>query len=146
MPSAALICFYGWRYFLHAWHSQASFPSPKGANVNNRGWNDRRSWNLRIADTLSPIVPKGGEQEQDWVLFAPFGTLPLSRCLSAGFIPFGHSTSGYWKLAPFGDRRLPEEACGEYLYPPGVQADLQSAFKKCTNHTHYFSASCDLIY
>ena len=36
-------------------------PSPKGANVNNRGWNDRREWNLRIADILS-IVPKGGEQ------------------------------------------------------------------------------------
>ena len=69
-------CFYGRRDFLHAWHRQAYFPSPKGANVNNRGWNDRRSWNLRIADTHSPIVPKGGEQEQDWVWFAPFGDAP----------------------------------------------------------------------
>ena len=47
-------------------------PSPKGANVNNRWWNDRREWNLRIADILS-IVPEGGEQEQDWMRFAPFG-------------------------------------------------------------------------
>ena len=47
-------------------------PSPKGANVNNRWWNDRREWNLRIADILS-IVPEGGEQEQDWMWFAPFG-------------------------------------------------------------------------
>ena len=47
-------------------------PSPKGANVNNRGWNDRREWNLRIADILS-IVPEGGEQEQNRMRFAPFG-------------------------------------------------------------------------
>ena len=40
--------------------------------MNNRWWNDRREWNLRITDTLS-AVPEGGEQEQDWVLFAPFG-------------------------------------------------------------------------
>ena len=40
--------------------------------MNNRGWNDRREWNLRIADILS-TVPEGGEQEQDWMRFAPFG-------------------------------------------------------------------------
>ena len=35
-----------------------------------------------------------------------WGRLERVLQLSAGSIPFGHSTSGYWKLAPFGDRRL----------------------------------------
>ena len=37
-------------------------PSPKGANVNNRWWNDRREWNLRIAYTL-PQRPQRGRTE-----------------------------------------------------------------------------------
>ena len=35
-----------------------------------------------------------------------WGRLERVLQLSAGSIPFGLSTSGYWKLAPFGDRRL----------------------------------------
>ena len=35
--------YYGLTYSSFA----SNLRSPKGANVNNRGWNDRRSWNLR---------------------------------------------------------------------------------------------------
>ena len=35
-----------------------------GPTFNNRWWNDRREWNLRIAATHSLTVPKGGEQKQ----------------------------------------------------------------------------------
>ena len=101
--------FNGRRYFLHAWHSQASFPSPQGANVNNRGWNDRRSWNLRIADTLSPIVPKGGEQEQDWVLFAPFGDAPS---LQVSIRRFHSLRSFHQRLLKVGPLWGPEVAGG----------------------------------
>ena len=46
------------------WNNQEAIqkgilPSPKGANVNNRWWNDRREWNLRIADNL-PQRPQRG--------------------------------------------------------------------------------------
>ena len=48
-------------------------PSPKGANVNNRWWNDRRSCNLRTSWCSLPIVPGGGESHPLFLLFAPFG-------------------------------------------------------------------------
>ena len=38
------------------WHP----PVPEGGRTsNNRWWNDRRSWNLRIADTLSNRPQRG---------------------------------------------------------------------------------------
>ena len=70
-------------------------PSPKGANVNNRWWNDRREWNLRIADTHSLSSPKGANRSKAGCGSPPLGTLSPYYWLSAGSIPFGHSTSGY---------------------------------------------------
>ena len=49
-------------------------PSPKGANVNNRGWNDRREWNLRIADILSLSSPKGANRSKTGCGSPPLGT------------------------------------------------------------------------
>ena len=77
--------------------------------MNNRGWNDRRSWNLRIADTLSPIVPKGGEQEQDWVWFAPFGDAPS---LPVPIRRFHSLRSFHQRLLKVGPPWGPEVACG----------------------------------
>ena len=81
-------------------------PSPKGANVNNRGWNDRREWNLRIVTDTLLSSPKGANRSKTGCGSPPLGTLSPYYWLSAGSMTFGHSTSGYWKLAPFGDRRL----------------------------------------
>ena len=81
-------------------------PSPKGANVNNRRWNDRREWNLRIMTDSLLSSPKGANRSKTGCDSPPSGTLSPSCWLSAGSMTFGHSTSGYWKLAPFGDRRL----------------------------------------
>ena len=70
-------------------------PSPKGANVNNRWWNDRREWNLRIVtDTLLPS-PKGANRSKAGCGSPPLGTLSPYYWLSAGSMTFGHSTSGY---------------------------------------------------
>ena len=76
--------------------SQVIFlPSPKGANVNNRWWNDRREWNLRIADILSLSSPKGANSSKAGCGSPPLGTISPYCWLSAGFMTFGHSTSGY---------------------------------------------------
>ena len=54
-------------------------PSPKGANVNNRWWNDRREWNLRIADPLSlQSSPKGANRSKTGCGSPPLGTLSPS--------------------------------------------------------------------
>ena len=81
-------------------------PSPKGANVNNRRWNDRREWNLRIMTDSLLSSPKGANRSKTGCGSPPSGTLSPYDWLSAGSMTFGHSTSGYWKLAPFGDLRL----------------------------------------
>ena len=61
-------------------------PSPKGANVNNRWWNDRREWNLRIVDALSNRPRRGRtEARLDEVrpLWGRF--LPPDTCLQVPF-------------------------------------------------------------
>ena len=70
-------------------------PSPKGANVNNRWWNDRREWNLRIASNSLLPSPKGANRSKTGCDSPPLGTLSATCWLSAGSIPFGHFTSGY---------------------------------------------------
>ena len=51
------------------------------------------------------IVPKGGEPHLVLLLFAPFGDDWSESQLSAGFIPFGHSTSGYSHSPPLRGRQ-----------------------------------------
>ena len=54
-------------------------------------------------------VPRGGEQHPILILFAPVGDdWRESSGLSAGYIPFGHSTSGYSHSPPLGT----EGICG----------------------------------
>ena len=48
-------------------------PSPKGANVNNRWWNDRREWNLRIASNSLLPSPKGANRSKIGVIRPPLG-------------------------------------------------------------------------
>ena len=70
-------------------------PSPKGANVNNRWWNDRREWNLRIVTDTLLSSPKGANRSKTGCGSPPLGTLSPYYWLSAGSMTFGHSTSGY---------------------------------------------------
>ena len=60
----------------------AVLPSPKGANVNNRGWNDQRSWNLRIANILSLYRPQRGRTGARLDVVRPLRGrfLPLYAC------------------------------------------------------------------
>ena len=52
-------------------------PSPKGANVNNRWWNDRREWNLRIASNSLLPSPKGANRSKIGVIRPPWGRFLL---------------------------------------------------------------------
>ena len=73
----------------------ASFRPRRGRTPNNRRWNDRREWNLRIVtDTLLPS-PKGANRSKTGCGSPPLGTLSPYYWLSAGSMTFGHSTSGY---------------------------------------------------
>ena len=82
--------------------SQVIYGPRRGPTFNNRWWNDRREWNLRISIREGEGVPKGGEQHPVLLLFAPFGDGRREFQLSAGSIPFGHSTSGYSHSPPSG--------------------------------------------
>ena len=86
--------------------------------MNNRGWNDRREWNLRIADILS-IVPEGGEQEQDWMRFAPFGDAFSPLMLVRRFHDLRSFHQRLFTFAPFGDGRMPH-----------AKVQLRAHFKK----------------
>ena len=79
----------------------------RGPTFNNRWWNDRREWNLRIADILS-IVPEGGEQEQDWMRFAPFGDAFSPLMLVRRFHDL---RSFHQRLLKVGPLRGPEVTC-----------------------------------
>ena len=84
-------------YILHLFYSSfaSNLRSPKGANVNNRGWNDRREWNLRIVTDSLLSSPKGANRGKTGCGSPPLGTLSPYYWLSAGSMTFGHSTSGY---------------------------------------------------
>ncbi len=62
-----------------------------------------------IADTHSPIVPKGGEQGQDWVWFAPLGDAPF---LPVPIRRFHSLRSFHPRLLKVGPPWGPEVACG----------------------------------
>ena len=80
----------------------ASFRPRRGRTPNNRRWNDRREWNLRIVtDTLLPS-PKGANRSKTGCGSPPLGTLSPYYWLSAGSMTFGHSTSGYSHSPPLG--------------------------------------------
>ena len=55
------------------------------------------------AGALTPSSPKGANHIPSFSCSPPSGTLVDGVLLSAGSIPFGHSTRGYWEFAPFGD-------------------------------------------
>ena len=82
--------------------SQVIYGPRRGPTFNNRWWNDRREWNLRISIREGEGVPKGGEQHPVLLLFAPLRGRQREYQLSAGSIPFGHSTSGYSHSPPSG--------------------------------------------
>ena len=121
-------------FWLNNWSFASSIlPSPKGANVNNRGWNDRREWNLRIVTDTLLSSPKGANRSKTGCGSPPLGTLSPYYWLSAGSMTFGHSTSGYWKLAPFGDRRLlaklEYKICGFLTFPATFPRNLLQIWK-----------------
>ena len=86
--------------------SQVTSGPRRGPTFNNRWWNDRRSWNLRTTNSREKASPKGANRIQSCSCSPPSGTVREYLSLSAGSIPFGHSTCGYWEFAPFGDGRM----------------------------------------
>ena len=74
----------------------------RGPTFNNRWWNDRRSWNLRTTNSREKASPKGANHIQSCSCSPPSGTVREYLSLSAGSIPFGHSTSGYSHSPPLG--------------------------------------------
>ena len=74
----------------------------RGPTFNNRWWNDRRSWNLRTTNSREKASPKGANHIQSCSCSPPSGTVREYLSLSAGSIPFGHSTSGYSHSPPSG--------------------------------------------
>ena len=74
----------------------------RGPTFNNRWWNDRRSWNLRTTNSREKASPKGANHIQSCSCSPPSGTTREYLSLSAGSIPFGHSTRGYSHSPPSG--------------------------------------------
>ena len=64
------------------------------------------------AGALTPSSPKGANRIPFFFCSPPSGTSVCGFLLSAGSIPFGHSTRGYWEFAPFGDVSV----CESLLY------------------------------
>ena len=82
--------------------SQVTSGPRRGPTINNRWWNDRRSWNLRTTDRREKASPKGANNIQSCIVRPLRGRLGRAGLLSAGYIPFGHSTSGYSHSPPSG--------------------------------------------
>ena len=80
----------------------ASTRPRRGPTFNNRWWNDRRSWNLRTTNSREKASPKGANHIQSCSCSPPSGTTREYLSLSAGSIPFGHSTRGYSHSPPSG--------------------------------------------
>jgi len=58
------------------------------------------------SDRNSLIVPEGGEQEQDWMRFAPFGDAFSLLLVVRRFHDLRSFHQRLLKVGPFGDRRL----------------------------------------
>ena len=82
--------------------SQVTSGPRRGPTFNNRWWNDRRSWNLRTTNSREKASPKGANHIQTCSCSPPSGTIREYLSLSAGSIPFGHSTCGYSHSPPLG--------------------------------------------
>ena len=82
--------------------SQVTSGPRRGPTFNNRWWNDRRSWNLRTTNSREKASPKGANHIQSCSCSPPSGTIREYLSLSAGSIPFGHSTCGYSYSPPSG--------------------------------------------
>ena len=82
--------------------SQVIYGPRRGPTFNNRWWNDRREWNLRISIREGEGVPKGGRTTPSLAPVRPLRGRQREYQLSAGSIPFGHSTSGYSHSPPSG--------------------------------------------
>ena len=82
--------------------SQVTSGPRRGPTFNNRWWNDRRSWNLRTTNSREKASPKGANHIQPCSCSPPSGTVRDYLSLSAGSIPFGHSTRGYSHSPPSG--------------------------------------------
>jgi hypothetical protein len=80
--------------------SQVTSGPRRGPTFNNRWWNDRRSWNLRTTNSREKASPKGANRIQSCPCSPPLGTVREYLSLSAGSIPFGHSTRGYSHSPP----------------------------------------------
>ncbi len=91
------------RRFYYIQVSQVTSGPRRGPIFNNRWWNDHRSWNLRTTNSREKASPKGANHIQSCSCSPPSGTIREYLSISAGSIPFGHSTCGYWEFAPFGD-------------------------------------------
>ena len=82
--------------------SQVTSGPRRGPTFNNRWWNDQRSWNLRTTNSREKASPKGANHIQPCSCSPPSGTIREFLSLSAGSIPFGHSTCGYSHSPPSG--------------------------------------------
>ena len=82
--------------------SQVTSGPRRGPTFNNRWWNDRREWNLRTTNSREKASPKGANHIQSCSCSPPSGTIREHLSLSAGSIPFGHSTRGYSHSPPSG--------------------------------------------
>ena len=82
--------------------SQVTSGPRRGPTFNNRWWNDRRSWNLRTTNSREKASPKGANRIQSCSSSPPSGTIREYLSISAGSIPFGHSTRGYSHSPPSG--------------------------------------------
>ena len=108
----------------------------RGPTFNNRWWNDRRSWNLRTTNSREKASPKGANHIQSCPCSPPSGTIRENLLLSAGSIPFGHSTRGYSHSPPSG-------TAGCYLRNLNTEPTLKSkACLKCLYFTKIISALC----
>ena len=86
----------------------ASFRPRRGRTPNNRRWNDRREWNLRIVtDTLLPS-PKGANRSKTGCGSPPLGTIGESI---AAIRRFHSLRSFHQRLLKVGPLRGPEVIC-----------------------------------
>ena len=88
--------------------SMATSGPRRGPTFNNRWWNDRREWNLRIRHRERGSVPKGGEPHPVLPLFAPFGD-DWRVCISYPQVPWPSVIPpAVIHIRPLWGRRMPD--------------------------------------
>ena len=83
--------------------SMATSGPRRGPTFNNRWWNDRREWNLRIGTGREGASPKGANHTQSCSCSPPLGT--IGECVSAirRFHDLWSFHPRLFTFAPFGD-------------------------------------------